>query len=194
MKIVGVTGGSGSGKSSFCKILCDMGASVVDADKISHRIIMRGGAAFDEIISEFGSEILEEDGEINRHLLGEIVFSDKKRLTVLNQITHSRIFEEMRREISQSNSEIVLLDVPLLFSSDFPIEYDLSIAVIADEQTRIERIAARDKITPDAAKARIAAQMSEREMSKLADICVDNSRTLGELYTKAERIYHIIKT
>ena len=193
MKVIGVTGGSGSGKSAFCGFLAELGAAVVDADKISHSTILRGGAAFDEIVSAFGREILGADGEIDRKTLGKIVFSSAEKLALLNEITHKHIFKEMRLEIECKNRDIVLLDVPLLFSDDFPIEYDLSIAVIADLQTRIERITARDKISRDAALARISAQMSDREMAARADICVDNSRGTDELKEKATHIYNIIK-
>ncbi len=193
MKIIGVTGGSGSGKSLFCGFLTELGAAVIDADEIAHRVIKRGGAAFDEIVSAFGSGILGENGEIERKKLGKIVFSEQKKLSLLNKITHKHIFKEMSETIEKIEHGIVLLDVPLLFAEDFPIEYDLSIAVIAQRDVRIARIAERDGISREDAAARIAAQMSDGEMAARADICVDNSRGTDELKSKAARIYNIIE-
>lgn len=192
MKVIGVTGGSGSGKSSFCAFMSEMGAAVSDADKISHSVIKRGGEAFDEVLTAFGENILGQRGEIDRKILGKIVFSDKEKLAILNRITHKHIFAKMRREIELTESKIILLDVPLLFGSGFPIEYDLSIAVTASYDVRIKRVSIRDKISEESAKARIASQMSDNELISLADICVDNSHGLNELKAKAARIYNII--
>ncbi len=192
MKIIGVTGGSGSGKSSFCKFFAEAGAAVINADEISHRVMKRGGAAFDETVKAFGEKILR-GGEIDRKALGEIVFSDSEKLTLLNKITHRHIFEEMRREIEHTDSEIILLDVPLLFADDFPIEYDLSIAVTAAIETRLERITARDGISRETALARISAQSDDVKLRRRADISIDNSAGLDALRETAVRLYNIIK-
>ena len=193
MKIIGITGGSGSGKSLFCGFLAELGAAVIDADEIAHRVIKRGGAAFDETVSAFGSGILDENGEIDRKRLGKIVFSDQKKLSLLNEITHRHIFREMSEEARRVGDGMVLLDVPLLFADDFPIKCDLSVAVIAQHEVRISRIAERDGISKEDAAARIASQMSDEETAARADICVDNSRGIDELKAKAARIYNIIK-
>lgn len=174
MKVIGITGASGAGKSTVCAELSRMGAEVADADKIAHEICMRGGAAFDELSAEFGEEIIGDDGEIDRKLLGKIVFSDKERLSRLNEITHKYVYSELLRRIRECRADIMVIDIPLLFEEGSPIHYDLTVAVTADEKTRLERIVSRDGISRDAAESRMKNQMSDGEYASLADLCVRN--------------------
>ncbi len=183
MKIIGITGASGAGKSTVCAELERMGAYVADADKIAHEVCARGGAAFDELSAEFGEEIIGDNGEINRKALGKIVFSDKERLKKLNEITHKHVYSELMRRISECRADIMIIDIPLLFEEGSPINYDLTVAVTAGRETRLERIILRDNISRDAAEARIKNQMSDSEYARLADLCVknDNGTDAAEL-------------
>lgn len=174
MKVIGITGATGAGKSSVCAELARMGAETADADKIAHEISARGGAAFDELIEEFGTEIIGADGEIDRRILGGIVFSDRRKLERLNEITHKYVYRELQRRIGECKAETIVLDVPLLFDKNSPIEYDLTVAVTADRRTRLKRIMARDGIDKQAAEARMRNQMTDSEYAALADICADN--------------------
>ena len=175
MKIIGVTGGIGSGKSTVCKEFAALGAAIIDADEISHKITRKGEQAYFEIIENFGKEILTQDKEIDRRLLGKIVFADKEKLCLLNRITHKYIFAEMNRQIEENNGkEVVVLDVPLLFGSDFPIKYDLSIGVIVPDVVRIARVAKRDKISEKDVLARIKNQLKNEDYIRLCDICIEN--------------------
>ncbi len=190
MKIIGITGTTGAGKSVVCEEFRLRGAEIIDADKISREVSKRNGAAFDEIVGEFGKEILMENGEINRKILGGIVFNDEKSLKKLNAITHKHIFNEMEKRISKSKAQIVVLDVPLLFQSDFPFKCDFTVAVIAPPEVRIKRIMERDKITRDAALLRMKNQQSDEEYAELADICFENN---GDLKKVTEFVDCLVK-
>lgn len=174
MKIIGITGGIGAGKSTVSEEFKKYGAYIIDADKISHQVTAKNGSAYAEIVDSFGTDILRNDGEIDRKKLAGIVFSDKNELKKLNYITHKHIFEKMREEIASSDSELIILDVPLLFSADFDIKCDYKIAVVANLQERIERVMFRDGISRDDVLKRIDAQLSDEEMREKADICIEN--------------------
>lgn len=188
MKIIGITGGTGAGKSALSAELKRLGATVIDADLISRGVSKNGGAAFEEIVMSFGTDILDKSGEIDRKKLGKIVFENPQKLELLESITHKHIFERMQQEIDLCKSDIAVLDVPLLFQCDFPIKCDLTVAVIADEETRIKRIMNRDGITKDAAVARIKNQLSNDEYKALADVCFENNGTAKEIKKFAEAL------
>ncbi len=186
MKIIGITGGTGAGKSALSAEFKRLGTTVIDADLISREVSKNGGAAFDEIVANFGADILDKSGEIERKKLGKIVFENPDKLELLESITHKHIFESMQQEIDSCCSNVVILDVPLLFQCDFPIRCDLTVAVIADEETRIKRIMNRDGITKDAAVARMKNQLSNDEYKALADVCFENNGDVGEIKKFAE--------
>lgn len=174
MKIIGITGGTGAGKSSVCDELKKCGAQIIDADLIARQIVEKGKPALEEIITVFGKDIIMPNGELNRQKLGSIVFTDSNKLTILNKITHKYIFDEMQRQINECSSDVLVLDVPLLFEQDFPFNCDLTVAVVADKEERIRRIMARDGITRKSAEERVSNQMSDDEYIKHADICFKN--------------------
>lgn len=189
MRIIGITGPTGAGKSTVCNELKKRGAEIIDADRISREVSQKNGEAFDEIIECFGKDILKADGEIDRKKLGGIVFDDKDKLGMLNSITHKHIFIRMREQISASESNIVVLDVPLLFQPDFPFQCDLTVAVIAKPEVRIERIMERDGISCEQAMSRMKNQMSNAEYQALADRCFEND---GDIKDIAEFVDSII--
>ena len=188
MKIIGITGGTGAGKSALSAKLGQLGATVIDSDLISHQVSKKGGAAFDEIVTSFGADILDKAGEIDRKKLGKVVFENPDKLELLEKITHKHIFERMQQEIESCTTDAAVLDVPLLFQCDFPIRCDLTVAVIADEETRIERIINRDGITKDAVVARIKNQLSNDEYKALADVCFENNSGPEEIEKFARRL------
>lgn len=192
MKIIGVTGGIGSGKSTACREFELLGAKVIDADKVAHKVSEKGGSAYDEIAGYFGKDILLESGELDRKKLAKIVFSDRKKLSVLNEITHKHIFDEMQREVALSKEDVVVLDVPLLFSPDFQIKCNLTIAIIADEEKRIKRVMERDGLSREEVAARIQNQLSNEEYKKLADICIVNNN-IEEMRNAVHEIYNNVR-
>ena len=175
MKIIGVTGGIGSGKTTVCSMFASFGAEIVDADEIARAVTKSSGAAYSEIIDAFGEEILLPDGEINRKALGKIVFQDKKSLKLLNKITHKYVFEEIKRRIETSLAKVIVLDVPLLFSSDFPFECDLTVGVILDKEERIKRVEKRDGLAREEILKRIENQISDEDLRDRADVIIENN-------------------
>lgn len=192
-----LTGGIGSGKSTVAEIFSDLGAYIIDADRISHQVLEKGRDAYYETIKIFGDEILLCDKSIDRKKLAQIVFSDKFMLDMLNKITHKHIFQTMQEKIdlykSENKSGIIVLDVPLLFSSDFPIYYDKSIAVVADREIRIMRAALRDNCSKEKIMQRMKNQISDDKLITLSDYVIENSGSYSELKTKSKQLYKQIK-
>ena len=156
MKIIGVTGGTGAGKSSLCDELKKCGATVIDCDRISRNVTKNDGAAFDEIIEVFGEEMLAADGELNRKALAAVVFNDEQKLELLNKITHKHIFAEMQKQLDECKTHVAVM------------------AVLATPELRLERIMSRDGISETAALERMKNQMTDDEYKNLADVCFVN--------------------
>ncbi len=192
MKIIGVTGGIGSGKSTVSTMFRQFGAEIIDADEISRNVAKKNGSAFFEVVKSFGEEILMENGEIDRKKLGQIVFSDKNKLEVLNEIIHKYVFIEMEKRIRESRAEIVILDVPLLFSKDFKLKYDYSVGVTANISERIRRVKIRDGLTEDEILARINNQISDKELEEKADFIIENN-DYNKTLKSVEQILKIVK-
>lgn len=188
MKVIGITGGTGAGKSTLSAELEKCGAEIIDADKISRQITKQDGAAFDEILDCFGKEVLTDNGELNRRKLAEIVFSNPERRKLLESITHKYVFEEMQRRLDVCKAKIAVLDVPLLFQCNFPIKCDLTVAVIADKEMRIDRIMKRDGISREETEARMKNQLQNEQYRRLADVCFENSGDAEEIRTFAKEL------
>lgn len=196
MKVIGLTGGTGSGKSVVSKTLAAAGAVIVDADKIAHDIILKGEPAYHEIIAYYGTGILDTEGNIIRKKLGEIVFHDSEKLAFLNQCTHKYIVAEVNRQIAAAKAEnaarAVILDAPLLLEAKLETVCDLVWVVYADPEVRAKRVMDRDGITYDLAKARIANQKSWEEYKQAADAVIDNSKDLPFLEAQLEEMLKTI--
>ncbi len=192
MKLLGITGGIGAGKSLVTRCFNELGATIVDADEIARQVMDTDGIAYEEVIRHFGCEILDENKNINRKKLAQIVFSDSKKLEQLNQITHPCIFKEMENQIINAKTPLVCLDVPLLFSSNFPFSCNKTLAVIAPKELRIQRVMERDGATRGAVEARIAAQLSDEDFKKLADYCIYNDGEEEKLREEIQRVYNDI--
>ncbi|OPJ55513.1 dephospho-CoA kinase [Alkalithermobacter paradoxus] len=184
MKIIGLTGSIGSGKSTVSDILIKKGFKIVDADKISRKILDKNSVAFIEVVEHFGEEILQDDGNIDRKKLGSIVFSDDEKLKKLNSITHPKIEQNIKSEIENYKNkgvDIVFLDAPLLIEANLTGMVDLVLLIICSYEVQIQRIINRDNITKEEAIKRINSQMSVEDKKKYADYIIDNSYTLDKL-------------
>lgn len=194
MKVIGLTGGTGSGKSVVSKSLAEAGAVIVDADKIAHEIILKGEPAYQEIVEYYGTGILDAEGNIIRKKLGEIVFNDKEKLAFLNQCTHKYITAEVKKQIAAAKAEgiatAIIVDAPLLLEAKLETVCDLVWVVYADPEVRARRVMDRDGISYELAKARISNQKSWEEYKSAASAVIDNSKDLGHL---KEQISEILK-
>jgi len=187
-KIIGLTGGSGVGKGEVCRILGRSGAEIIDTDSLSHKAILRGNPAYDEIIAHFGGDILAKTGEIDRKKLGAIVFSDKSQLDALSKIVHKYVQIECENIIQKSTAHTVVIDAPALVEANMQGHCDLVIGIFARKDLRIARIMARDGITLEAAQKRIESQMPDDVLKTFVDIVIDNNSSLSDLEEKLREI------
>ena len=196
MKVIGLTGGTGSGKSVVSKSLAAAGAVVIDADRIAHEIILKGEPAYQEIVAFYGTEILDAEGNIIRKKLGEIVFHDAEKLAFLNQCTHKYICAEVDRQIAAAKKEntakAIVLDAPLLLEAGLESRCDAVWVVYADPEVRAKRVMARDGVSYELAKARIANQKSWEEYKEAASVVIDNSKDLAHLQGQLDEILKTI--
>ena len=196
MKVIGLTGGTGSGKSVVSKSLAAAGAVIVDADKIAHDIILKGEPAYHEIIEYYGTGILDTEGNIIRKKLGEIVFNDKEKLAFLNQCTHKYITAEVKRQIAEAKEEgtaaAIIVDAPLLLEAKLETVCDEVWVVYADPEVRAQRVMARDGITYELAKARIANQKSWDEYKAAASVVIDNSKDFAYLESQMAEVLKML--
>ena len=160
MLILGVTGPSGSGKSALTTVFANHGALILDADAIYHRLLANSADLRKALTDAYSTDILT-DGMIDRKKLGKIVFSSPALLEKLNAITHPFVIDEIKRQIAESSAAMAVIDAPLLFESGLDSLCHTTVSVLAPREVRIERIVARDGITPEAAAMRIDAQKSE---------------------------------
>lgn len=196
MKVIGLTGGTGSGKSVVSRSLAAAGAVIVDADRIAHDIILKDEPAYREIVSYYGTEILDTEGNIIRKKLGEIVFHDAEKLAFLNQCTHKYIVAEVKRQISAAKeagtATAVIVDAPLLLEAKLETVCDLVWVVYAEPEVRARRVMERDGISYESAKARISNQKSWEEYRAAADAVIDNSRDIPFLQAQLNEILKTI--
>ena len=187
-KIIGLTGQSGAGKSTVSDMFRTLGAFCVDADKVARKVVEPGEPALSEILSHFGEKVLNPDGSLNRSALAAIVFSDKEELHILNRITHKYIKEDIDSRIASCEETVAVIYAPTLFESGIDKECDVIVSVLADKETRIRRIMARDALTREKAEARINAQKDDAFFRKRSDYVLENNRNPEELKPKVSEI------
>lgn len=175
MRVIGITGGSGSGKSSICNALAAIGYTIIDADKIAREIVAPGQPALGELTEVFGAEILLQDGALNRKMLAKLAFSDAAKLAVLNKITHKYITDTVKKRIESCTSANCVIDAPLLYESKLDLLCDTIIGITATREIRTQRIIKRDGLTAEEANRRLDAQFGIEDNIKKADLCMDTS-------------------
>ncbi len=173
--IIGITGGSGTGKSLASEFFKENGFLVIDFDKISRDVSKKGSDSLRELHLVFGDAILNPDGTLSRKKLGEIVFSDKEKLAILNEITHKYIIKEAIKIKETTDAKNIIYDAPLLFEAGLDRECDFVISVLADKEKRIERIMKRDSISMEYAKRRIESQKCDEFYIEKSDFSVYNN-------------------
>jgi dephospho-CoA kinase len=184
MKVIGLCGGSGSGKGTASSIFMELGIPSIDTDMVYREMTCKDSPCMRALKETFGEAILNDRGGLDRAALGEIVFHDSEKLRLLNKISHRFILEETRRRIisyAESGYSVVLVDAPVLFESGFDTECDEIICVLADNETRVDRIMRRDGITEDRAIARINSQMSNDELLSRCNYVIYNDSDVESL-------------
>jgi dephospho-CoA kinase len=194
---VGLTGGIATGKSTASKLFVECGVRLIDADVLAREAVAPGRPALRKIAETFGREMLRPDGTLDRERLGKVVFGDPTQLEKLNAIVHPYVAvaqEQRSREIAGKEPHAVIVyDAALLIEAGSHTRMDKIIVVTADEQTQLARLRARDHLSTEEAKRRIAAQMSLSEKVKLADYVIDGTLPLEQLRKDVQRIYDELK-
>ena len=196
MKLVGLTGGIASGKSTIAAILRRLGASIINADELSREVVQPGQDAWNEIIKNFGSDILQEDQTLDRRKLRKIVFDSPEARKKLEAIIHPRVralAERRIRELAASGSSVIVYEVPLLFEAQIHLWLRPVILVACNVETQRKRLLERDHLTQLEAQQHLDAQMSLEEKRKLADYVIENDGALEDLEQQVRTVLQKIQ-
>lgn len=197
MVIAGLTGGIATGKSTVASILRKAGAIVIDADEIARDVVRKGLPAWKEIVEHFGKQALCPEGEIDRKVLGDIIFNNAAEKEDLNNIVHPKVFEELDRRMStikkHTPDAIIILDIPLLIETDLHKILPDVIVVYTPEDIQLERLIKRDHLSKKDAMARINSQMSIEKKRGVATIIIDNSSNIEKTRVKTLKVLNDLK-
>ena len=184
MKVIGLTGGIGSGKSTVAGYLAEMGAAVIELDKVGHEVLRSGSTTFSKVVGEFGREILDTRGEIDRAKLAEIVFKDPDALACLNRIVHpaiDKILLERIEKYRRQGVKAVVLEAAAMLEAGKAAQADEIWVTTAPEAIILKRLRERSGYSEEEAKARIKSQLSDKERLRHADVVIDTDGTLDEV-------------
>ena len=179
-RIIGITGGIASGKSTVTEFLRRQGYQVIDADQVVHELQEPGGRLYQALLSAFGPAILQEDGRLDRLKLGAMIFGNPELLAQSSQIQNQIIREELahRRDLLAETEDIFFMDLPLLFELEYDNWFDQIWLVDVTEETQLSRLMARNVLSQEEAEKRIATQLSLQEKRNRADVLIDNNGPL----------------
>lgn len=177
-KVIGITGGIASGKSTVCQYLEALGYPVIDSDAISRRLSQKGNSIYTAILKTFGEEYFLADGELDRKKLGALIFEDSEARELLNSVTHPLIVEEIKNLLEKIKENIIFLDIPLLFEAKLWHLCDTILCVYTDLDTQLHRLIERDNITRELALKKIASQMSLEIKKDQSDYVIDSSGSI----------------
>ena len=195
MQLIGLTGGIASGKSTVSARFAELGAVVVDADKLAREVVEPGTPGLAEIERVFGPSVIAEDGSLNRPALGAIIFSDAEKRAQLNNITHPAIWKRGKELFAAAEAAdpdvIIIYDVPLLAeaSEDRPMRFDRIVVVHADIDKRIDRMVTLRGMSRDEAESRLRSQASDEDRLQLADVVIDANGTLEHTLEQVDSLW-----
>lgn len=193
--VIGLTGGIASGKSTVSAKLKELGADVIDVDILARAVVSKGEIAYNRIVRCFGEDILLPNGEINRKKLGNIVFSDKEMLALLNRITHPEIISRVKekiRELKSKGAGIIVVDAAILIEMGLYKYVDSVWVVTVDRETQIKRLIERDRFDYKDSENRINSQFSDEVRKKYADVIIDNNEPIEKVGKKLEELWESI--
>lgn len=184
-RVLGLTGGIATGKSTVVNIFHQSGFPIVDADKIARQVVEPGTPGLMDIVTFFGPDILTDEGTLNRKKLGTIIFEDEQKRTILNQLLSKYIQTAILKEIEkkQGTSSLVVVDIPLLFEGGYEVYMDQVAVVYIPESLQVQRLMERDHLTEQAALQRIHSQWPIETKKKLADVIFDNQKNRAQTKT-----------
>ncbi len=194
--VVGLTGQTGAGKTTVCRIFIENGFAVINADMVSRFVVEKDKPCLLELVEMFGNDIIDSDGELNRRKLADIVFSDKSKLEILNSICYPYITSEILsriRSLSENNQKLILLDAPTLFESRADDFCEIVISVISRQENRLARIMERDGITEEEALKRINSQYDEKFFIDHSEFIIKNNKDMKNLYNVAKEVSDKVK-
>jgi dephospho-CoA kinase len=197
VKLIGLTGGIASGKSTVAKILARLGAAIVNADTLSREVVEPGRAAWKEIVDKFGAGVLQPDQSLDRQKLRAIIFNDPDARRTLESIIHPRVralAEKRIREHADSGYDVVVYEVPLLFEGNLQESLRPVILVACDIDTQQQRLQERDQLDSSSAQKQIEAQMSLAEKRRLADYIIENNGGMDDLERQVRAVLEKIKS
>lgn len=190
VRIIGLTGGIASGKTTISNILKELGAIIIDADKIARKVVEKSSPALKDIEENFGRDVLFKNGKLDRKKLGNIVFNDTGSLKKLNEIIHPYIVEKIIDEINHYketyNNRVIILDAALLIELNLMDLVEEVWLIVVPEEMQLGRLVERDNISANQAQKRIDAQIPLEDKKKYADLIIDNSKDLTYLQAQIE--------
>lgn len=189
--IIGLTGQSGAGKTTVCGFLEENGFFIINTDKLARDILSKNAIQLKQLAVFFGDSIIDHDGNANRKEIARIAFSNSKMGKILNETTHppvfSKVFDIVNKQ-RQLGNKLFAIDAPLLFESNGDVLCDSTVAVLADENIRIERIINRDKITENEARLRLKAQQDDQYYKVKSDFVINTSNGADSIATQVKEI------
>lgn len=197
MKVIGIVGGMGAGKSTVIAIMNEIQPiSYISADLIGHEILLKGGAAYQPIIETFGNEILDASGEIIRQKLGQVVFGNTEKVALLNAITHPIITAKIKDRIAYyqktAPNQPIILEAALLLESGLVDLTDVVVAVYADKDVRLKRVIAREGLDKKHILKRFKAQKEWEELKAAADYVIDNGISLESTTAQIKQLLTLL--
>ena len=189
-KIIGITGGIASGKSTVTNYLRQKGYQVIDADQVVHELQAKGGKLYQALVSWLGSAILNEAGELDRPKLSQLIFSSQENLAKSSRLQNDIIRQELanRRDQLAKTEETFFMDIPLLFEQDYEDWFDKVWLVDVSKGTQLERLMARNNLSKEEAQQRIAAQLSLADKRQRAEIVIDNNGALSDTLKQVQAL------
>ena len=191
LKIIGLTGPSGAGKTLFSFFLCAKGCPCINADELYHSMLIPPSILLDAIRREFGDEFFNENGELDRKALGKLVFSSKEKLELLNATVLPLVIEKMQKianDYEKNGAKLLVIDAPTLFEAGYDKSCDITVSILAPENIRVERISERDEISIDDAVLRTNAQKNDSFYYERSDRIIINDSTEDSLKEKANAL------
>ena len=201
MKVIGLTGGIGSGKSIVARFLAELGATIIDVDKVWHEALKPNTELWQEVVAAFGQQILQPNGEIDRKKLGGIIFGNPQARARLDQIMHPRVYALVMAQLEQyrrQGVEVLVMEVPLLVEVPLSIrvgepslsdEMDKVWVTVAPESTVVRRLKEKSGLSEPEILARIRSQLSSEERTKHADVVIDTDCSLDELRSRVKELW-----